>query len=100
VSPADARTVNVDVDIEQGMGGDIRGSIRCPAANTEIYGFKPTPGRIGKLGSRAAVLGQEGYFSLIREKGLANEVKDYSYSRTDGFLPLWNQPIHGNISQL
>ena len=91
----------MDIDIEQGMGGDIRGSIRCPAANTGIYGFKrPTPGRIGKLGSRAAVLGQEGYISLIREKGLANEVKDYSYSRTDGFLSLWNQLIHGNTSQL
>lgn len=43
-----------------GMGGDIRGSIRCPAANTGIYGFKPTLGRIEKLGSRAAVSGQEG----------------------------------------
>jgi Asp-tRNA(Asn)/Glu-tRNA(Gln) amidotransferase A subunit family amidase len=91
---------NTDLTCGGSSGGDIGGSIRCPAANTGIYGFKPTPGRIGKLGSRAAVLGQEGYISLIREKGLANEVKDYSYSRTDGFLSLWNQLIHGNTSQL
>jgi amidase len=53
----------VDIDIEQGTGGAIGGSIRYPAANTGIYGFKPTPGRIGKLGSRAVVSGQEGYIS-------------------------------------
>jgi hypothetical protein len=92
--------VNVDIDIEQGIGGDIGGSIRWPAANTGIYGFKPTHGRIGKLGSRVAVSGQEGYISSMREKGFANEVKDYSYSRTDSFLSLWNQLIYGNISQL
>ena len=90
----------MDIDIEQGMGGDIGGSIRCPAANAGTYGFKPTPGRIGKLGSRAAVSGQEGYISSIREKGFANEVKGYSYSRTHGFLSLWNQLIRGKLSQL
>lgn len=43
-----------------GIGGDIGGSIRCPAANTGVYGFKPTPFRMGKMGSVAAVSGQEG----------------------------------------
>ncbi|CZR69026.1 related to general amidase [Phialocephala subalpina] len=43
-----------------GMGGDIGGSIRCPAANVGIYGFKPTPGRIAKQGSKNAITGQEG----------------------------------------
>lgn len=43
-----------------GIGGDIGGSIRCPAANCGIYGFKPTPLRLGKLGSITAVTGQEG----------------------------------------
>jgi amidase len=45
------------------MGGDIGGSIRSPAANCGIYGFKPTPGKIGKMGSKSAVTGQEGYMS-------------------------------------
>ncbi|CZS94214.1 related to general amidase [Rhynchosporium agropyri] len=43
-----------------GIGGDIGGSIRCPAANTGVYGFKPTPGRMGRQGSHAVVNGQEG----------------------------------------
>ncbi|TVY27433.1 putative amidase [Lachnellula hyalina] len=43
-----------------GMGGDIGGSIRCPAANTGIYGFKPTPGRICSTGTVVASSGQEG----------------------------------------
>ncbi|TVY36304.1 putative amidase [Lachnellula subtilissima] len=43
-----------------GMGGDIGGSIRCPAANTGIYGFKPTPGRICSTGTIVASSGQEG----------------------------------------
>ncbi|KAI9047341.1 hypothetical protein LZ554_008788 [Drepanopeziza brunnea f. sp. 'monogermtubi'] len=46
-----------------GIGGDIGGSIRCPAANVGVYGFKPTPGRMGKVGSHAAVSGQEGIIS-------------------------------------
>jgi Asp-tRNA(Asn)/Glu-tRNA(Gln) amidotransferase A subunit family amidase len=50
-----------DVDCRQGVGGDIGGSIRCPAANVGVYGFKPTPFRMGKMGSVAAVAGQEGY---------------------------------------
>ena len=49
----------------QGIGGDIGGSIRCPAANTGVYGFKPTPGRMGKQGSHAVVAGQEGYLVLL-----------------------------------
>ncbi|KAL3425257.1 acetamidase [Phlyctema vagabunda] len=43
-----------------GVGGDIGGSIRCPAANCGIYGFKPTPYRMAKQGSKVAFGGQEG----------------------------------------
>ncbi|OBU00176.1 hypothetical protein VE01_01749 [Pseudogymnoascus verrucosus] len=43
-----------------GVGGDVGGSIRCPAAHTGIYGFKPTPGRLAKVGTKLAMLGQEG----------------------------------------
>lgn len=46
--------------IIQGVGGDVGGSIRCPAAHTGIYGFKPTPGRLAKVGTKLAMLGQEG----------------------------------------
>lgn len=47
-------------DHYQGVGGDIGGSIRGPAACTGVYGFKPTPLRLGKLGGLVAVKGQEG----------------------------------------
>ena len=43
------------------MGGDIGGSIRCPAANCGIYGIKPTPGRLSRRGGSAMVYGQDGY---------------------------------------
>lgn len=42
------------------MGGDIGGSIRSPAANCGIYGFKPTPGRLSRAGATSGVKGQEG----------------------------------------
>ncbi|VUC33663.1 unnamed protein product [Clonostachys rosea] len=42
-----------------GVGGDIGGSIRCPAAHVGIYGFKPTLKRISVLGSRSLMAGKE-----------------------------------------
>lgn len=42
------------------MGGDIGGSIRNPAANTGIYGFKPTTGRLSRRGATTGLPGQEG----------------------------------------
>ncbi|SCV36201.1 related to general amidase [Fusarium fujikuroi] len=42
-----------------GIGGDIGGSIRLPASNTGIYGFKPSTKRISTSGLRAAYLGRD-----------------------------------------
>ncbi|KIL86925.1 hypothetical protein FAVG1_09478 [Fusarium avenaceum] len=42
-----------------GVGGDIGGSIRCPAAHNGLYGFKPTLKRISTMGARAAMIGKE-----------------------------------------
>ncbi|KAJ6442310.1 Armadillo-like helical [Purpureocillium lavendulum] len=42
-----------------GVGGDIGGSIRCPAAHVGIYGFKPTNKRISVLGQRNHMAGKE-----------------------------------------
>lgn len=42
-----------------GVGGDIGGSIRCPAAHVGIYGFKPTLRRISVAGGRSVMLGKE-----------------------------------------
>uniref|UniRef100_A0A8H7TQA1 Amidase domain-containing protein n=1 Tax=Bionectria ochroleuca TaxID=29856 RepID=A0A8H7TQA1_BIOOC len=41
------------------VGGDIGGSIRVPAANCGIYGFKPTPFRVGNPGGMGLIVGQE-----------------------------------------
>ncbi|EXJ91639.1 hypothetical protein A1O3_00189 [Capronia epimyces CBS 606.96] len=38
-----------------GIGGDSGGSIRVPAANTGIYGFKPTSGRVTRRGTASGV---------------------------------------------
>ncbi|KAM0543450.1 hypothetical protein ACHAPJ_012314 [Fusarium lateritium] len=42
-----------------GVGGDIGGSVRCPAAHNGIYAFKPTLKRISVMGSRAIMVGKE-----------------------------------------
>ncbi|KAF5967083.1 general amidase [Fusarium bulbicola] len=42
-----------------GIGGDVGGSIRLPASNTGIYGFKPSTKRISTSGLRAAYLGRD-----------------------------------------
>ncbi|KAK8017148.1 hypothetical protein PG991_008224 [Apiospora marii] len=42
-----------------GVGGDIGGSIRCPAAHVGIYGFKPSIKRVGTAGFRNAGAGKE-----------------------------------------
>ncbi|RSL91426.1 hypothetical protein CEP52_014261 [Fusarium oligoseptatum] len=42
-----------------GVGGDIGGSIRCPAAHVGVYGFKPTLKRISVMGGRAPMAGKE-----------------------------------------
>ncbi|KAF5517585.1 putative amidase [Colletotrichum aenigma] len=43
-----------------GLGGDIGGSIRVPAANNGIYGLKPSPYRVGNTGGMGVIVGQEG----------------------------------------
>lgn len=42
-----------------GMGGDIGGSIRCPASNNGVYGFKPTSRRVPLSGMKCTMLGNE-----------------------------------------
>lgn len=42
-----------------GIGTDIGGSIRSPAANNGLYGLKPTSGRLPNGGLRATMLGEE-----------------------------------------
>ncbi|WAO91301.1 Amidase [Fusarium falciforme] len=48
-----------------GLGGDIGGSIRSPAANNGVYGFKPTPFRVGNTGGMGLIAGQEGIIGCI-----------------------------------
>lgn len=43
-----------------GIGGDIGGSVRVPAAVNGLYGFKPTAKRLGVTGMTAAMVGSEG----------------------------------------
>jgi len=42
-----------------GVGADIGGSIRSPAANNGVYGLRPTSGRLPLGGLAATMLGQE-----------------------------------------
>jgi amidase len=48
-----------------GVGGDIGGSIRCPAAHCGIYGFKPTCKRIPSGGVRTHMVGKEAILSTL-----------------------------------
>lgn len=41
------------------MGGDIGGSVRCPASNNGIYGFKPTSKRLAFSGTTGTMVGKE-----------------------------------------
>ncbi|KAI7785012.1 uncharacterized protein LA080_008411 [Diaporthe eres] len=42
-----------------GIGGDIGGSVRCPAAHVGVYAFKPTTKRLSYLGVRGFMAGKE-----------------------------------------
>lgn len=48
-----------------GVGGDIGGSIRCPAAHCGVYGFKPTTKRLPVGGQCAHMLGKEAITSTL-----------------------------------
>ncbi|KAI0131781.1 acetamidase [Xylariales sp. AK1849] len=48
-----------------GIGTDIGGSIRSPAANNGIFGFKPTAGRLPVLGWMATMAGTEAILGTI-----------------------------------
>ena len=52
--------IELILTMQQGMGGDIGGSVRSPGANCGIYALKPTPGRLSRAGASAFVKGQEG----------------------------------------
>ncbi|GME60352.1 hypothetical protein Z519_08470 [Neofusicoccum parvum] len=42
-----------------GIGGDIGGSVRAPASNCGVYGFKPTSRRLPLAGMKCTMLGNE-----------------------------------------
>ncbi|KIV82844.1 hypothetical protein PV11_04917 [Exophiala sideris] len=48
-----------------GVGGDIGGSIRCPAAHSGIYGFKPTAQTVPSSGQRTHMIGKETILSTL-----------------------------------
>jgi amidase len=47
-----------------GVGTDIGGSVRIPAASNGIFGLKPAGGRLSSLGLRAGLPGQEAIKSV------------------------------------
>lgn len=48
-----------------GIGTDIGGSIRSPAANNGVWGLRPTSARIPNVGCQATMLGQEHIVPVI-----------------------------------
>jgi Asp-tRNA(Asn)/Glu-tRNA(Gln) amidotransferase A subunit family amidase len=48
-----------------GIGTDIGGSIRCPAAFCGVYGFRPTALRNPLVGIKAAAVGQESIRGVV-----------------------------------
>ncbi|WWC87431.1 uncharacterized protein L201_002320 [Kwoniella dendrophila CBS 6074] len=52
-----------------GWGTDIGGSIRLPAASTNLYGLRPSPGRVSYRGLADTFLGQEAVRSTLGPMG-------------------------------
>ncbi|KAK9773857.1 putative Amidase signature domain-containing protein [Seiridium cardinale] len=48
-----------------GVGGDIGGSVRCPAAHCGIYGFKPSTGRLPSGGQAAPMAGKDAILATV-----------------------------------
>ena len=56
-----------------GVGTDIGGSVRSPAANNGVYGLRPTAFRIPKLGLLGVQLGRESIIGVIGPLARARE---------------------------
>lgn len=48
-----------------GVGSDIGGSIRSPAANNGVYGLRPTSARLPLAGSKATMMGEEHILPVV-----------------------------------
>ncbi|EPY50597.1 acetamidase [Schizosaccharomyces cryophilus OY26] len=57
-----------------GIGSDIGGSIRSPAANNGLFGYRPSTLRLSRKGCQGAVLGQESILGVVGP--LAHSVRD------------------------
>ncbi|KAI5814730.1 amidase signature domain-containing protein [Pyronema omphalodes] len=80
-----------------GLGGDIAGSIRNPAGNCGIYGFKPTPNRVSCSGASVTTYGKDGIAGArgpmaVNRKLLELMMSSYldtePWTREQGLIPI------------
>jgi amidase len=80
-----------------GLGGDIAGSIRNPAGNCGIYGFKPTPNRVSCSGASVATYGKDGIPGArgpmavnrkLLELMMSSYLSTEPWEREQGLLPI------------
>jgi len=89
-----------------GIGTDIGGSVRQPAAVTGLYGIRCTVGRIGIGGTRSTMLGNEGIIGTAgplcrsrRDLNLVTEILVSGTAESDPFLTppiVWNGTVVNN----